>query len=708
MKSYCLVALNSTFNNSMLCYEEGVFQNIIKQGHIVDVPISNHIRQGIVIKTKIPEEIARDGYKGDIKAIKTIHDGLSILPEKDLELFEWVSKYYHYNLGILIFDFLPERPKEKLNKNGDKQVFNVEKRIRKIIKNKTTITLDLPVPNSYQQEIVNKIKKYLPIHDNCPHNEHENKQRNCISAFSKHLIHGITGSGKTIIYLHLIKDIISTNKQSVLFMLPEINLTPQFLEMFSQYIDAPIVVYSSETSPADRRALWIDLIDNIKPVLVIGVRSSVFLPIQNLGMIVVDEEHDNSFKQEDHCPYNARDVAIKKASMNRIPIVLGSATPMLENYYNYKFHDNGEKYYPLKIRARESRLPEIELIDMRESKNLSSKDKEVWPFHPKSVQEIKLALDRNEQVLVFVNRLGFSNYYQCNNCGYTFNCPNCSVKLRYFKNRNEVSCHYCSYKVATPDICPECQGMSFQQKGFGTEKLQDQLQKIFPNKSIERFDRDEIKTFKQLDERLKSFHDGNIDILVGTQMLSKGHNFKKVNLVLILGIDSQLNFPDFRSSERVYQLLTQVSGRSGRFGEKSKVIVQTLGVNDNLFKYVVDHTFDDFYKEELQIRKLCNCPPFFKLAMIYITTADQKLLSCHSIQAKNIVDDLALNHFKEVEILGPRPAFVEKRVNKFTWSMMIRSKNTNELHNLISNFRKIYKADKQVQVRIDVDPYQQY
>jgi primosomal protein N' (replication factor Y) len=370
-----------------------------------------------------------------------------------------------------------------------------------------------------------------------------------------------------------------------------------------------------------------------------------------LGLIVVDEEHDQSFKQDDRCTYNARDIAIKRSALEKIPIILGSATPMVETY---KAFIDTPQYFPMKKRAQEAKLPKIELIDMRGRARVEA-EKILWPYSSESIFKIKKALDKGEQVLVFINRLGYASYLQCNSCGHQFSCPNCSTNLKYYKKRSEMVCQTCEYKSTVPEMCPECMNIQLTPKGFGTEKAHDVLMQLMPDKIINRFDRDEIKTFNKLEETLDLFHQKKIDILVGTQMLSKGHNFENVNLVIILGIDSQLNFPDFRSNERVYQTLTQVSGRAGRFGKSAEVLVHTLAPENKIFTYLKNHSFDEFYKDEIPMREMCSSPPVKKIILIYFNGKNQLEVIKESSNQSQILKELAEVHFKEVEILGPRP-----------------------------------------------------
>ena len=657
------VAVNYPQKNTGLLY---FYEGELSRGQVVEVPLGRRTELGCVVSTdESQSKEYSDTPQDKIKEIKSLVSDWK-LSEEELALYEWMAQYYHYSLGQLIFDCLPHHLKRP---RGLTQTQGAGK--------------DLEfVPNPVQKSIISSIREGL-------------------GGFKRSLVHGVTGSGKTVVYLDLIKTVIESGK-SVLFLLPEINLTPQFVDTFAKYLDAPIFSYHSELSDSQKYQIWLQARSMQKGSLILGVRSSIFIPVSNLGLIIIDEEHDTSFKQDDRCPYNARDVASKKAQLLNIPLVMGSATPSLETYYN--FHRPDQNLFEMKERAGEAFLPQVELIDARDKSE--NKEDDIWPLVPKSIEAIGKALKNKEQVLVFVNRLGFANYIQCRGCGHQFNCPNCAITLRYYKRKNLLACHHCDYKDDMPSQCPSCGCLTLSHKGFGTEKIQEVLCRIFPEYKIERFDRDEIKNFTQLEERLRDFHEGRIDLMVGTQMLSKGHNFEKVKLVLILGIDSQLNFPDFRSNERVYQTLTQVTGRAGRYSQDGKVLIQTLNPENSLFQIVKNHDFHQFYKDELQIRQICDCPPFKRIAMIHFSSRFQDRLIPHvtehvGVMLKNLIKE----HFPEVTILGPRPAHIEKKANQFTWSILLKSKDLGQLHNLLKSFEMNYKSMSSVNYKIDIDPY---
>ncbi len=660
---FSTVALKTTFNDSILTYKNNGLELVA--GQSVQVPLRNRMVEAIVIDPHATEP----DTKFEIKPISQLSKNSFDFAPRELELIKWVSDYYHYPLGLLIFDIQPKflkRPRKLDLLIGQNKPFEFQL-------------------NNDQNEIVQNISPHL-------------------NSFNQFLIHGITGSGKTAIYIRIIQQVLK-NKKSVLFLLPEINLTPQFLETLEQYLDCPIYSYHSAISNSDKFALWTvaQKSENTdEPFVILGVRSSVFVPVSNLGLIITDEEHDPSFKQEERCPYNARDIAIKKAHLFNIPIILGSATPSFESYQRLK--DKPHSYFSMNKRVGSSTLPTISLVSNADQ-DFTMGELNIWPFTQETINKIKIPLEKNEQVLIFVNRLGHANYLMCKSCGHQFLCPNCSTSLRYFKARNELSCNICDYKQPPDDMCPICSNMTLSPKGFGTEFIQTKLQEIFPNKSTKRLDRDEIKTMTALKDRLKEFHTQEIDILVGTQMVSKGHNFRNVNLVVILSIDAQLNYPDYKANERVFQLLKQVSGRSGRYSDQSEVVIQTYSAHHPIFSYVKEDETEKFYQEELDMRKQSNTPPFLRVIVFYVNSYQQQLVIEESEHVMNMIQSLIKQHFPDVQAFGPRPAMVEKKRNEFTWTIMVKSADTKQLHQLASTLKKNIKLHTRSSLRIDVDPY---
>lgn len=664
MSFFYQVAVNFPKINSVLTYKSDTSYEV---GSLVEVPLGRRNSEGLLLGLASPSEV-QNIDENKIKEIIGKVEGSYNLTQAELEIYDWMSKYYHYPIGKLVFDCLPKilkRPRKADFVQGQNKEFP-------------------HALNPFQRNAFEGINQKL------------------FEGFSQHYLHGVTGSGKSLVYLNLIKKVIESGK-SAQFLLPEINLTPQFIGLFEEFLNCPILSYHSGVTPSEKNQIWKTLKEESRPVLVMGVRSSIFLPIDNLGLVIVDEEHDQSFKQTDRCPYNGRDVAIKKAQVFKVPVVLGSATPSLENFYLFKNEVAGRKYYALPERAGEGKLPKLILSDTRDR---FSEDDPTWPLLPSSIEMIRARLEKGEQVLVFINKLGFSNFLQCRHCGHQFKNENCGCdnNLRFFKKRNYLSCAHCDFKMQVPDSCPECGSLSLMNKGFGTEKVQEVLQKIFPEYVTERFDRDEILTLKDLNTKLTNFHEKKIDILVGTQMLSKGHNFERVNLVVILGLDQMLNYADFRSSERTYQLAEQVIGRAGRYGDDGEVVIQTLSVDHPIFKYLMEHSFSEFYDEELKLREMCFCPPYSKMAMVYFSSRFRDRLIDNITQEASKLRFSLPEHFPSVRLLGPTPMSIEKKANQFTWAFMLKSDNINELHRAVKTFEGNLQNQTGISIKIDVDP----
>jgi primosomal protein N' (replication factor Y) len=669
MSKYCIVAASMPGKRAFLTYLNPS-DIVLEKGQLVEIPLGKRKAHGMVCSFTdvLPENVPLE----KLKAVEKIWDKDLALSKDEIALYEWMSQYYHYSLGQLVFDCLPEtlkRPRAIEITMGEGKTFSHELNIK-------------------QKEIYQEITAIG------------------LNNFKGFYLHGVTGSGKTLIYLNLMRDVLASGK-SVLFLLPEINLTPQFTGIFSEFLSCPVFSYHSGINNSQKYQMWKYLKENSRPVLVMGVRSSVFLPISNLGLVIVDEEHDGSFKQNDRCPYNGRDVAIKKAQIQNCAFLLGSATPAIENYYQFKIQPKKDRYYfALPERVAGGSFPDVEFLDIKvKEKKENGASNDLWPLHSKSVALIQEALDKKEQVIVFVSRLGFANFIQCHNCAYRFIDPTTDTNLRYFKKQNILKSNHSDYQIPLPEICPECGNMQMSHKGFGTEKVQEVLHGIFPDKVIERFDRDEIKNTNDLIESLERFHEGKTDIYVGTQMLSKGHNFKRVNLVLVLGIDFQLNFPDFRAMEKTYQLLTQVIGRSGRFADHSKVLVQTLNAELPLFEHIKNHSFDGAYQDEMLMRDLSFTPPFSKITMLILSSRFRQRVVDASEQFGNYLRSLIKTHNWKIQIFGPTPASIEQKQGQFSWCILIKTTEADKMHTLLNTVQEKWNFPSGVSLKIDVDPY---
>jgi primosomal protein N' (replication factor Y) len=520
------------------------------------------------------------------------------------------------------------------------------------------------------------------------------------------LLHGVTSSGKTEVYVHLMEEVLAEGKQ-VLYLLPEIALTTQVITRLQRHFGNKLLVYHSRFNEQERVEVWNKVLDdNLFPKgeggkIIIGARSSLFLPVAKLGLVIVDEEHDASYKQEDPAPrYNARDGAIVLAHQQDAQVLLGTATPGLESYYNALTG----KYalVTLDRRHAEMEMPEVFTVDMREAR----KRKQVkGNFSNVLIDQIESAIKDRQQVILFQNRRGFAPFLECGNCSWVPLCVNCDVALTYHKSKQELRCHYCGYMINPPVKCGACGDHDIKMKGFGTERIEEDLQLLLPDAKIARLDYDTTRSKTGFSRILQSFEEGDIDILVGTQMVTKGLDFDKVNLVGILNADSLLHFPDFRSFERGFQLLSQVSGRAGRKYEKGKVIIQTFDPLNVVLQHVLQHDYKGFYDRELIERHKFSYPPYFRLIEIRLKHRDEKIL-----------DKTAMEFVKSLQqvfgkrVLGPTMPTVTRVRNLFLRNVLIKLEKTlsvgdvkKKLNTAIDQF-KAQPDNRQLIIQIDVDP----
>lgn len=456
--------------------------------------------------------------------------------------------------------------------------------------------------NQFQQEAFDKIKESF------------NEKNVC-------LLHGVTSSGKTEVYIHLIEETIRQGKQ-VLYLLPEIALTTQITERLKRVFGSRLGIYHSKFSDAERVEIWQKQLKEESYDIILGVRSSVFLPFRNLGLIIVDEEHENTYKQQDPAPrYHARNAAIILSAFYKAKTLLGTATPSVETYYNATTGKYG--LVELKERYREIKLPEIIPVDIKE---LARKKRMAGPFSPMLVEEIQAALNAHEQVILFQNRRGFAPMVECKTCGWVPKCNNCDVSLTYHKGINQLTCHYCGCTYYVPRSCPACEGTELIHRGFGTEKIEDDVKHFFPHASVARMDLDTTRTRNAYEKIISDFEHGRTDILIGTQMVSKGLDFDRVRIVGILNADTMLNYPDFRSFERAFQLMAQVAGRAGRKHGRGRVILQTKSMDSPIIDQVIRNDFDGMVKKELDERELFHYPPFYRLVYVYMKNRNPDLL----------------------------------------------------------------------------------
>jgi len=516
------------------------------------------------------------------------------------------------------------------------------------------------------------------------------------------LLHGITSSGKTEIYVELIHKILQQNKQ-VLYLVPEIALTTQLITRLQQYFGNKIAVFHSKYSLNERVEVWNNILQNSdKAQLVLGARSSVFLPFSKLGLIIVDEEHETSYKQFDPAPrYHARDAAIVLASLHQGKVLLGSATPSLESYYNTQ----QEKYGLVELNRRYGNvlLPEIELVDIKEGYR---KKRMKGHFSERLLLLIQEALEEKEQVILFQNRRGYSPVVECKACGVSPQCPNCDVSLTYHKLRNELQCHYCGYNNTMPKTCAACGSPALDTKGFGTEQIELELQELFPKFKVGRMDLDTTRGKYGYQKIIGAFQAQEIDILVGTQMLSKGLDFANVSLVGVLNADNMLNFPDFRAHEKSFQLLVQVSGRAGRAKKRGKVVIQTFNPYHQILQQVTTTNFATMYKEQLYERHQYKYPPL--LRMVKITLKHKEYIKVNS--SADWLSKSLYNTFGDA-VLGPTSPAVSRIRNQYIKTILIKlppNKPIKQSKQIIQKIKNSFQsiADfRPIRFNVDVDNY---
>lgn len=435
------------------------------------------------------------------------------------------------------------------------------------------------------------------------------------------LLHGVTSSGKTEIYIHLIDEMLRQGKQ-VLYLLPEIALTTQITERLKRVFGSRLGIYHSKFPDAERVEIWQKQLSSQGYDIILGVRSSVFLPFRNLGLVIVDEEHENTYKQQDPAPrYHARNASIVLASMYGAKVLLGTATPSVETWYNATTGKYG--LVELKERYKEIRLPEIIPVDIKE---LHRKKRMSGQFSPLLLQYIREALEQKEQVILFQNRRGFAPMIECRTCGWVPKCKNCDVSLTYHKGINQLTCHYCGYTYQLPRSCPACEGVELINRGFGTEKIEDDIKVVFPEASVARMDLDTTRTRSAYEKIIADFEQGKTDILIGTQMVSKGLDFDHVSVVGILNADTMLNYPDFRSYERAFQLMAQVAGRAGRKNKQGRVVLQTKSIDHPIIAQVMNNDYEQMVDGQLAERQMFRYPPYYRLVYVYLKHKNEATL----------------------------------------------------------------------------------
>ncbi|MBC1572657.1 primosomal protein N' [Listeria sp. FSL L7-1426] len=510
------------------------------------------------------------------------------------------------------------------------------------------------------------------------------------------LIHGVTGSGKTEIYLQTIEAKLKEGKEAIV-LVPEISLTPQMVERFKSRFGSEVAVLHSALSSGEKYDEW-RKIERKEARVVVGARSAVFAPFENLGIIIIDEEHEASYKQEDNPRYHARDVAIWRASKYQCPVVLGSATPSLESFARAK--KGVYTLIELPSRVNDRAMPEVNVVDMREELRKENRTE----FSTELLEKIKDRIAKKEQTVLMLNRRGYSSFVMCRDCGYVVECPNCDISLTYHQSSNQMKCHYCGHEERVPQKCPSCEGEHIRYFGTGTQKVEESLTKLIPEARVIRMDVDTTRTKGAHEKLLKSFRNHEADILLGTQMIAKGLDFPDITLVGVLNADTMLHLPDFRASERTFQLLTQVSGRAGRHERTGEVVVQSYNPEHYSIEFAKKHDFIGFYNHEMQLRKMGSYPPFYYLTMINVSD-ENEMKAIRTIQ--EMAQFLRGKLGPDAVILGPVPSTITRIKNKYRYQCIIKYKIEpnlkKELKTLITHYQK--DQQKGLTITIDVQPY---
>lgn len=513
------------------------------------------------------------------------------------------------------------------------------------------------------------------------------------------LLHGVTGSGKTEIYLKSIDEVVKQGKQAIV-LVPEISLTPQMVERFKGFFGNQVAVMHSRLSHGERFDEW-KRIQSGHATVVIGARSAIFAPVQRLGIIIIDEEHEGTYKQEETPRYDAREIAVFRSKWHQCPIVLGSATPSIESYYQASNHKY--KLLQLKDRVFKQDMPVMQVIDMR--KELSAGNYSIFSIELQ--QQLQRILESKQQAILFINRRGHSNFIMCRACGQVVYCPYCHITLTYHQREHNYQCHYCNYKKDKVQTCEKCKSEEIHLFGIGTEKIQEELMTIFPKAKILRMDVDTTKRKGSQEQILQQFHKGEADILIGTQMIAKGLDFPNVSLVGVISADVALNLPDFRAAERTFQLITQVGGRAGRHHLQGHVVVQSFNPEHYSIQHAIQYEYEEFFQREIQLRQQMGYPPFSRL--VYITfshtleVATKEYAIRFAEQCKQSIQEKGFTIF----LMGPNVAALSKIKNRFRYSLIVKYANWSQVYQLVRETLAkmddvMYKSN--VTVNIDVNP----
>jgi primosomal protein N' (replication factor Y) len=632
-------------------------------GKRVFIPFTNRRVVGYVVGLSDKADVK------EVKDIESVIDKEPLLTEEMLDLTKWIKDTYFCSWGEAIEAAIPSGIKKGKKELGTR------------IKGLHIKLEDFPVTGPHK-----------------PTEEQSKALKNVINTIDKKeyvtfLLHGITSSGKTEVYLQAIDHALNKGRSAIM-LVPEISLTPQTVERFVSRFGDKVAVIHSKLTPAKRFLEWKRIKDG-RASIVVGARSAIFSPMNNLGVIIIDEEHETSYKQDDVPRYHARDVAEERAKLNNCPLILGSATPSLESYYKAK---HGEyKLIKLTKRIDERLLPKVKIVDMR--MELATR-KRIAIFSKILLDAIDNTLKKGKQAIIFLNRRGFSTFVNCKKCGLVLKCKRCDTVMVYHFDEKKMICHYCNYKQPPPDICPKCRSSYIKYFGLGTERVESEISHQFAHAHIARMDSDTTQKAGSHDKILGDFKSGDTSLLVGTQMIAKGLDFPEVTLVGVVSADVTLNLPDFRASERTFNLLTQVAGRAGRGEAAGEVIVQTYAPSHYSILTAAKHDYDKFYEEEIKSRKELLFPPFVNLVKITVRARNDEL----ALKAAQGLAEAIKGEDKELKVAGPAPAPIARMRGYFRYNILLKGNDRAGmcafLRKVLSSFRKPHG----VLIAVDVDP----
>ena len=699
--------------------------NKIGVGYRVKVPFGNRSLEGFVL------EIVKDNdlvTEYEVRDILEVIDSYQVLNDEMLKLGKYISEVTLCSLIMAYQLMLPKAlkasektnikikmikymslnvSKEEVRKYLDKCRFEGQREIIEQLLGEDRVVVTKMSSNikTLEKKGIIKIEqeegyRYKYINHNedkkvILNKEQEKVVSEVVSNLNSNLIYllyGVTGSGKTEVYMNIISRVIAERKQAIM-LVPEISLTPQIVSRFVARFGERVAILHSGLSDPERDDEYRKIKEN-KVSIVVGARSAIFAPVKNLGIVIIDEEHSTSYKQDNYPRYDAKDIAIWRGKYNNCPIVMGSATPTLES-----FARAGNKVYKLLVltkRAGKGELPLVNIVDMKQELRKGN-----FIFSELLKNKIQERLDKKEQVILLLNRRGYSSMLTCGNCGETFKCPRCDISLTYHKTSDIMRCHYCGYALKRPRKCPKCGCEKIKDFGLGTERLEEELKKMYNDIRVVRMDMDTTSRKGMHEKIINDFGEHKYDVLLGTQMIAKGLDFPLVTLVGVINADTSLNVPDFRSAERTFELLCQVSGRAGRGDMKGEVVIQTY--NDTNYSIVLSqkHDYINFYKEEMKLRKQLKYPPYYYLTLIKISTKDYDM---GFREANKIGDYLRYRLNQEYVVLGPTMANVFKINNIYSFQCIIKYRDDTLLKVVLKEIDKQYKINDKVKVEVDINP----